>query len=207
MKGTFITFEGAEGSGKSTQAKLVCEYLREKNKKVLELREPGGVPISEAVRKILLNVRNKEMYSRCEVLLYMAARAQLVDEVILPTLKRGGIVLCDRYLDSTLVYQGWGNGDNIDVIKAIGHYATQGLQPDMTLIFDIDTQEGLRRTGKVKDRIEQRSLQYHRRVRKGYLEIAKQEPQRMKVINADGRSKEDINKEVLLYIEQVLQLR
>jgi len=207
VKGTFITFEGAEGSGKSTQAKLVCEYLREKNKKVLELREPGGVPISEAVRKILLNVRNKEMYSRCEVLLYMAARAQLVDEVILPTLKRGGIVLCDRYLDSTLVYQGWGNGDNIDVIKAIGHYATQGLQPDMTLIFDIDTQEGLRRTGKVKDRIEQRSLQYHRRVRKGYLEIAKQEPQRMKVINADGRSKEDINKEVLLYIEQVLQLR
>ena len=120
VKGTFITFEGAEESGKSTQAKLVYEYLKKKKRSVIHLREPGGVSISEAVREILLNVKNKKMYSRCEVLLYMAARAQLVAEVILPALKRGQVVLCDRYVDSTLVYQGWGNGEKKKTIRAIG---------------------------------------------------------------------------------------
>ncbi|MDZ4241548.1 MAG: dTMP kinase, partial [Candidatus Omnitrophota bacterium] len=127
--GKFITFEGSEGSGKSTQAALVCDYLKGRKKPVLFLREPGGVRISEEVRRILLSVKNTDMADECETLLYMAARAQLVKEVIRPALKQGKIILCDRFLDSTVVYQGYGNGVDIAEIKRIGKFATGGIAP------------------------------------------------------------------------------
>lgn len=190
MKGKFITFEGSEGSGKSTQAKLVEEYLGSKKMGVLYIREPGGVKISESVRRILLDVNNTKMADECEVLLYMAARSQLVKEVIVPALKKGQIVLCDRFLDSTIVYQGYGNGINMDMIKHIGEFATQGVAPDLTLLFDIDTEKGLSRAGDTKDRIELRSLAYHNRVREGYLKLAAENPKRIKLIRVDQCKKE-----------------
>ena len=205
IKGTFITFEGAEGSGKSTQARLLTRYLKEKKKKVLAIREPGGVRISEKIRRILLSLESRGMGDACEVLLYMAARAQLVREVIHPALKRGMIVLCDRFLDSTVAYQGYGNGVDLKMIKTIGRFATEGITPDLTLIFDIDAAEGLRRAGREKDRIEQRSLDYHNRVRQGYLRLARQEPGRTRVIKVDG-DKDEVQIRVRGYVDTLLGL-
>ncbi len=202
-KGLFITFEGSEGSGKSTQIALIEAELRKRGSDVLLIREPGGVKISELIRKVLLDVKNTEMNNECEVLLYMAARAQLVGEVIRPALACGKIVLCDRFLDSTVVYQGYGHGMDLKTIQDIGVFATQGVRPDMTLLFDIETEEGLRRAGKNKDRIEQRSLDYHKRVRTGYLRLAKEDPGRFKVVRVD-RSKEEIFQEVKAHIEHCL---
>ena len=165
MKAKFITFEGFEGSGKSTQARLLCRYLKSKGKNVLHIREPGGVVISEKIRGILLDVKNKGMGKICETLLYMAARAQLVEEIIAPALKKGRTVICDRFLDSTLAYQGYGAGVDLAFIRQTGKAATKNIAPDLTLLFDIPVKKGLARTGKVKDRIELRSLQYHNRVR------------------------------------------
>ena len=204
MKGIFITFEGSEGSGKSTQARLLVAHLKSKGKNVLHIREPGGVKMSEDIRKILLDVKNKNMSDACETLLYMAARAQLVKEVIAPALKKGKIVVCDRFLDSTVVYQGYGNGVDINFIKTIGRFATEGIAPDLTLIFDLSVEKGLSRTGKIKDRIELRSLKYHNRVRRGYLALAKNEPGRIKVINAD-QSKSAIQKIVKNYVERLVK--
>ena len=204
MKGKFITFEGAEGSGKSTQSKLAHAYLKKRGKSVLFIREPGGVKISESIRNILLDVKNKKMTKECETLLYMAARSQLVAEVIVPALKKGKIVLCDRFLDSTIVYQGYGCGVDIDFIKRIGKFATQAIEPDLTFLFDIDTKKGLSRKGAVKDRIELRSLDYHRRVRQGYLKLARQERSRIRVIKVD-RSKEEIFAAVKRSIDRLLR--
>ncbi len=203
MTGVFITFEGSEGSGKSTQIAFAEQYLKQQGQDVLVIREPGGVQISEKIRDVLLDVRNTEMTKECEVLLYMAARAQLVEETLRSALTDGRVVLCDRFLDSTMVYQGYGHGMDLAKIRDIGVFATRGLTPDLTLLFDIDTEEGLRRAGNQKDRIEQRSLTYHRRVRQGYLELAKQEPQRIKVITVD-RNKEQIFGEVKKYLDQCL---
>ena len=204
MKGKFITFEGAEGSGKSTQAELIYNYLKKKKKSVLNIREPGGVKISEKIRDILLDVKNVQMTKECEMLLYMAARAQLVEEVILPTLKKGTIVLCDRFLDSTVVYQGDGCGLDKKIIKEVGRFATQGVAPDLTFIFDIEAAKGLSRTGKNKDRIEQRSLEYHALVRRGYLQLAKEESQRIKVIEVN-KSKEEIGAIVKKHVEELIE--
>ena len=211
MKGKLITFEGAEGSGKSTQASLLYGYLVSKKKRVMYVREPGGVRISEAIRRVLLDVKNKEMNDICETLLYMAARSQLVTEVIAPALKKGTIVLCDRFLDSTIVYQGLGCGVDVDFIKQVGKVVTQGIKPDLTFLFDIEIKKGLFRKGKVKDRIEGRSLPYHSKVRRGYLELARQEPHRIKVIPVGkskglDRSKEEIQEEVRRWVERVVGL-
>ncbi|MBF0484478.1 MAG: dTMP kinase [Candidatus Omnitrophica bacterium] len=194
-KGFLITFEGSEGSGKSTQIELLRQYLVKKRKKVMYVREPGGVLISEKIRAILLDAANKKMGSECETLLYMAARAQLVREVILPALHKGYIILCDRYMDSTVAYQGYGNGINIDDIYQIGEFATAGISPDLTFVFDIDAKKGLARIKRQKDRIEQRKLDYHNRVRAGYLAIAKREPLRVKLLDAN-RTKEDLQEEI-----------
>lgn len=205
MKGRFITFEGAEGSGKSTQAKKVLDYLRKKNLDVMLLREPGGVAISESIRKILLDVKNSAMTNECETLLYMAARAQIVEEVIIPEIKKGTIILCDRFLDSTLVYQGYGNGVELNFIRHVGSVVTQDVVPHLTFLFDLPAEKGLSRTGVHKDRIELRSLAYHKRVRQGYLTLAKEEPNRIRVIDAN-RSKSEINEDVRKYINELLGL-
>jgi dTMP kinase len=206
VRGTFITFEGSEGSGKSTQIALVRTYLKKKKKPVLFVREPGGVKISEKIRNILLDVENKKMGDECETLLYMAARAQLVKEVVAPALKKGKIVLCDRFLDSTMAYQGYGNGVDRAAIMRIGRFATLGIRPDITFFFDIDVQKGLSRISRKKDRIERRAIAYHHRVRQGYLAIARREPGRVKRIDAT-QSKEEIYKVVQRHIDRLLNLR
>jgi len=203
VKGKLITFEGSEGSGKSTQIKLICHYLKRKNKSVVFLREPGGVPISEKIRRILLDVQNSRMSDECEILLYMAARAQLVDQRIQPALKQGQVVLCDRFLDSTVVYQGFGNGIDIGMIKKIGKFATQGVKPDLTFIFDIETRTGLSRIKRAKDRIERRAVVYHNRVRKGYRRLAGLEPKRIKLIRVN-KSKEEIHQVVRRSVDHIL---
>ena len=206
MKGTFITFEGSEGSGKSTQIELVCKYLKQKKKPILFVREPGGVKISEKIRGVLLDVKNTRMSSECETLLYMAARAQLVEEVVVPALKMGKVVLCDRFLDSTIAYQGYGNGVDIKAIKSIGEFATRKIQPEITFFFDIDARKGLSRIkGRTKDRIERRAICYHNRVREGYIKIAHREPGRVKLIDA-GRTKEEIFAVVVKHIDRLLKL-
>ena len=205
VSGKFITFEGAEGSGKSTQAALVLEYLKSKKLPTLLLREPGGVKISENIRKLLLDVNNAGMGDECETLLYMAARAQMVKEVLEPQLKSSKIVLCDRFLDSTLAYQGYGNGIDIKIIEQLGLFATKGLAPDLTILFDIQPEKGLGRAGQKKDRIESRSLEYHKRVRNGYLDLSKQYPARIKVIKVDA-GVEEIFKRVKVYIDALVGL-
>lgn len=205
MKGKFITFEGSEGSGKSTQTSMVAEYLKSRGLPLLLLREPGGVRISEAIRALLLDVKNTDMTKESETLLYMASRAQMVEEVLKPALKRGMVVLCDRFLDSTIAYQGYGNGVGIKAIKEIGDFATQRIKPGLTFLFDIETEKGLSRTNAVKDRIELRSLDYHRRVRKGYLALSRLEPKRFCVIKVNA-GKEQIFEIVRKRIDQFLKI-
>ena len=205
MNGKFITFEGSEGSGKSTQAALVLEYLKSKKLPVMLLREPGGVKISEAIRKLLLDVDNTGMGNECETLLYMAARAQMVKEVLVPQLTSGKIILCDRFLDSTIAYQGYGNGINVKTIEQLGGFVAGGLTPDLTILFDIEPQKGLARTNIKKDRIESRPLEYHHRVREGYLALSQRYPQRIKVIQVDA-DKDEIFKRVKSYMDALLGL-
>jgi len=186
MKARFITFEGSEGSGKSTQSKFLYQYLRARGLKVIYLREPGGTKISEKIRAILLDAKNDSMLSVCETLLYMAARAQLAAEVIRPALRQGKIVICDRFLDSTVAYQGYGLGIDIDAIKRMGNFSTQGLKPDLTILLDLPIKEGLKYRKHGKDRIEKRSFAYHNRVRRGYLNIAARQPRRVKIVKVQA---------------------
>ncbi len=180
-KGMLITFEGPEGSGKSTHVRLVCNYLRQKGIKVLHLREPGGALISEKIRRVLLDPKNKGMDDFCEMLLYQAARAQVVRQKVLPALKKGKVVILDRFLDATICYQGYGAGLDLKLIKRIGQVVTCGLVPDLTILLDISAERGLRKSSS-RDRIERKSLQFHRRVRRGYLKLARQNPRRIKVV-------------------------
>lgn len=203
MKGKFITFEGSEGSGKSTQIELIRRYLQKKKRKVLFLREPGATAIGEEIRRILLDVGSSGMSDACETLLYMAARAQLVRERIIPALRQGAVVLCDRFLDSTLAYQGYGSGVDIGWIRKLGRFATGDLAPDLTFFFDIDAKEGLGRIHRPKDRIERRSILYHSRVRRGYQALARREPGRIKLIKVDG-GKEEIHQVVRRYVDGLL---
>ena len=185
-RGRFITFEGGEGSGKSTQIKSAIEFLKEKGFSVVFTREPGGTEIGEEIRKILLGRRYKKMDDYCELFLFVASRAQLIKEVIKPELAKGKIVISDRFLDATICYQGYGSGLNIDFIKEINGFIK--LKPDLTILLDVDVSEGLRRA-KEKDRIEQKSFAYHQRVRAGYLKLAVQEPERIKVVKVEGMRK------------------
>ncbi|MDP8230658.1 MAG: dTMP kinase [Candidatus Gorgyraea atricola] len=202
-RGLFITFEGPEGSGKSTHSKLLCDFLREKGHKVLYTREPGGTLISEKIRKVLLDPKNKGMDVACEMLLYIAARAQIIKEKILPALKRGEIVVCDRFTDATLVYQGYAGGIDLKTIKDINTIATKGISPEVTFLLDIEAKKGLLRSGKNKDRMERKSLLFHKKVRQGYLMIARKEPRRVRILSAIGEiseTQEKIRKIVLKLI-------
>jgi dTMP kinase len=181
MKGKFITFEGSEGCGKSTQSRLLYEYLKKKLCKVVYLREPGGTRISERIREILLDPEN-HMEPETEMLLYMASRAQAVKEIIKRAILKGKIVVCDRFLDSTIAYQGYGLGIGISDIKCIGDFATIGIRPDITILLDLPVHQGLKYRKFSKDRIERRSYLYHLRVRRGYLKLAAQEPKRIKIV-------------------------
>ena len=183
----FITLEGPEGSGKTSQIPPLAAYLRQEGYNVLTLREPGGTEISEQVREVLMNLRNTAMHPRTEILLFLAARAQLVEEVIRPALAGGKIILCDRYADSTLAYQGYGHGVDLGVLRSLLDFATGGLWPDLTLLLDIETAAGLNRkqNGGEWNRLDAYTQAFHQRVRQGYLELARSEPQRWQIIAAD----------------------
>ncbi|MEK6732265.1 MAG: dTMP kinase [Candidatus Omnitrophota bacterium] len=204
-RGIFITFEGPEGSGKTTHSRLLCDFLRKRGFRVLHTREPGGTLISEKIRKILLDPKNKGMDAGCEILLYMAARAQIVKQKILPALEKNKIVVCDRFTDATLAYQGYAGGMDIKIIKNIAGIITKGLKPDITFLLDIDAKAGLLRAGRTKDRMERKSILYHNKVRNGYLQIAEKEPGRVKVISATveiQKTQERIRKIILSNIKQ-----
>lgn len=185
----FVTFEGPEGSGKSTQIQRLAAALEAQGLAVLATREPGGTAIGNAVRAVVLNPAHTEMSLRAETLLFNAARAQIVDQVIRPALAAGQIVLCDRYADSTLAYQGYGHGQDLASLRRLGDYATGGLLPKATVYLDIDVREGLRRkkAGAAEEwnRMEEKTLAYHQAVRRGYLELAAASPERWLVIDAD----------------------
>jgi dTMP kinase len=189
MKGKFITFEGSEGCGKSTQSRMLYDYLKSEGKKVIYLREPGATKVSEKIRDILLDAKNDLMLPECEMLLYMAARSQIVGEIIKPRLEKGFIVICDRFLDSTIAYQGYGLGMNVGFIKRVGKFATLNLKPNLTIFLDLPVSSGLVHRDGNKDRIEKRSLAYHLRVRKGYLSLAHREAKRIKIVKVE-KSKE-----------------
>jgi len=185
--GKFITFEGPEKSGKSTQAKLLSEYLKDKGYKVIFLREPGSTEIGESIRQILLDTKHQGMSEMTEMLLYMAARAQIVEELVKPSLKKGFIVLCDRFLDSTLAYQGYGCGLDKNSILSVGRLATSGIKPDLTLLLDFWASSENLKNHKAPDRIEMRSHSFHSRVRRGYFELAKKFPRRIRIVKVEDK--------------------
>ena len=181
-KGILITLEGNEGCGKSTQIKLLRQYLKREGYPAYLTREPGGTHIGNMVRHILLDPKNKEMSAECETLLYMASRAQLIQEVLKPKLSEGKIVLCDRWLDATLAYQGYGGGVDIAWIRELGRIVTAGVTPKVTIFMDLPVEIGLKRATSFKaaDRMEQKKSLFHKKVHAGYVAIAKREPKRIK---------------------------
>lgn len=193
----FITFEGPEGSGKSTQLPRLAQFLEESGYSVVKTREPGGTKIGDQIREVLMRMENTELHPRTEILLFLAARAQLVEELIRPSLQEGKIILCDRYGDSTLAYQGYGHGLNLDDLRAMLQFATGGLKPDLTILLDIDVLTGLKRK-KIKaewNRIDAFELSFHERVREGYHILAAQEPDRWKIVDA-AQNPEQVQKEI-----------
>ncbi len=182
----FISFEGPEGSGKTSQVAKLVAYLQEEGYAVLATREPGGTFIGDQIRDVLSNLDNTSMRPRTEILLFQASRAQLVEQVIRPHLKGGGIVLSDRYADSTLAYQGYGHQVDLEKLKSIIEFATGGLKPDLTILLDIDVEEGLQRRsrGGEWNRLDAYDLAFHQRVRQGYHQLVQEEPERWKIVNA-----------------------
>jgi dTMP kinase len=214
----FITFEGVEGSGKTTQIQRLRKYLTKKGIPCKVTREPGGVPIGEKVRKILLDPNHHEMVPMAELFLYEAARAQHVKEVIKPFLKKGGIVVCDRFSDATLAYQGYGRRIDLKWIAHLNRLASQGIKPDVTFLLDCPSDVGLKRAlyrnrtlkQEREERFEREKIQFHQRVRKGYLAIAKKEPRRVKVVDTregEERVFEKIRKTVDNLISRVQGVR
>ena len=182
----FITLEGPEGSGKSSQLPDLAEFLRGQGWDVLTTREPGGTPIGDQIRQILMRLDNQELHPRTEILLFLASRAQLVEQVIKPALREGKLVLCDRFGDSTLAYQGYGHGLDLGTLRTMLDFATDKLKPDLTLLLDVDVETGLQRKRKEDEwnRLDAYALAFHQRVREGYHELCRQEPERWRVIDA-----------------------
>lgn len=180
-QGFFLTFEGPEGSGKSTQIRFAMNFLRKKGYPVLLLREPGGTETSEAIREVLLHKRLKAMGPETELLLYLAARAQLVREKINPSLQQGKVVIVDRFEDSTAAYQGFGGGIPLKTIENFSRFVRGNLKPNLTILLDVETKAGLKRSGR-GDRIEKKSIAFHEKVRKGFLTLARREPRRFFVV-------------------------
>lgn len=208
MRGLFISFEGVEGSGKTTQAALLAEYLRNKGFTVIKTEEPGGTPISVSVRKILLAPENRAMDPVTELLLYNAARVQHIKEIILPAVGRGDIVITDRFSDSTIAYQGFGRGIDLKLIDSLDLIATNRLRPDITFLLDIEASEGLARNRNTNksDRIEMEHLSFHERVRTGFINLASKEQKRIRLINS-ADAVEKIHAAIVAVVDEFLQSR
>jgi len=201
----FVTFEGIDLSGKSTQIMLLEKYLKEKNKKVISVREPGGTEISEKIRNIILDKDNLKMEYLTEFLLFSASRQQLTQEVILPHLKKNFTILCDRYFDSSTAYQGYGGKVDMKIINSVNKIATSHLIPDITFLIHISIDESIRRKRLMKkneDRIEQKKISYYKKVIIGYLQIAKNNKERFVVINGSN-SKQEISKEIIHSLNEI----
>ncbi len=207
MRGLFITLEGGDGAGKSTQIRNIEKFFAEKGMTVTHTREPGGPPIAEKLRAILLDPANKEMHAVTEMLIYAAGRAQNVREIVEPALERGEIVICDRYVDSSIAYQAYGR-DLGEMVAEVNHRATGGLRPDLTIWLDIDPETGKARAthDKDPDRLEQESTAFHTRVREGYASIAKAEPERFKRIDATG-TVDEIKDEIYRFLEELCKAK
>jgi dTMP kinase len=202
QKGLFITFEGADGCGKTTQIKLLNEFLRNNGYQTLLTREPGSKGLGERLRNILLNYEG-EVSPTCESFLFLADRAQHIDCAIKPALQKGIIVLCDRHTDSTVAYQGYGRGLDINQIKSLNKIATREVVPDLTIVLDVDIATSQSRVGAEKDRMESAGVEFFEKVRQGFLQIAKNEPQRVKVINS-ADTIENIHNKILELVKQCL---
>jgi len=205
-KGLLITFEGGEGAGKSSHIEAIEQALRDQGYDVLVVREPGGTRVGEAIREILLSRDNEGMSPRCEIHLYEAARAQIVDEVIKPALERGTIVLCDRFYDSTTAYQGYGRGIDLSVIENLNMSATGGVVPDRTLIVDVPVEVGLARASddQEPDRLESAPIAFHEAVRQGFLALAEQNPERIRIVDGN-RDREIVRSEIEAFVREVLE--
>ncbi len=200
QKGLFITFEGIEGCGKTTQAKLLQKALQSSGYEVLRSREPGGPAISEEIRKLLLNPQHKEMLPETEMLLYMASRSQHTGEWIIPALEEEKIVICDRYFDSTLAYQGAARNVNLSIIETITYFATFNLTPQLTFLLDLEVEKGMDRINNRQfDRLEQETREFHEKVRKQYLSIAKKYSFRYFVLNGE-QPRDIIHEQVLAQV-------
>ena len=194
----FINLEGPEGSGKTSHIKPLVEWLTAQGHTVHATREPGGTDIGEQIRAVIHDLKNTEMHPRTETLLYQAARAQIVEQVIRPKLAEGTVVLSDRYYDSTIAYQGYGHQQNLDQVRALVRYATGGLTPDLTILLDIEVEAGLKRktqNASEWNRLDAYDVDFHRRVRAGYLEMVRQEPKRWRVVDA-SRAWEEVQGEL-----------
>lgn len=201
-KGLFITFEGIDGSGKSTQLELIANSLQQLNSDIVITRDPGGTKLGCKVRNILLNYEG-HIAPKCELFLYLADRAQHINEKIIPALNEGKIVLCDRYIDSTLAYQGYARGLDIEEIKYLNKIVTDSTMPDLTIIFDVTLETSIKRIGDKKDRLESEKSEFHKKVREGYLDLAKKSPERIKIINANNDI-ETVFKDAIEIIKQYL---
>lgn len=197
----FYSFDGIDGGGKSTQLKLFCDWLAERGEQVVTCRDPGSTPLGEAVRDLLLNRRDLEIHRRSEMLLYMAARAQLVEQVIRPALVEGKTVVSDRYLLANVVYQGHAGGLDVEKLWRIGEVATTGIKPDLTFLLDIDPQAATARIRRAPDRMESQGDDFRRRLRDGFLAEAARQPDRIRRINAD-QSIEAVQAEIRSAVEQ-----
>lgn len=206
-KGIFISIEGPEGAGKTTVLERIVQELENSGKDVIQTREPGGIAIAEQIRSVILNKENTEMDARTEALLYAAARRQHLVEKVIPAIERGAIVLCDRFIDSSLAYQGHARGLGIDEVASINAFATEGMMPELTLLFDVSPEVGLarihRHEGREVNRLDLEGLNFHEKVREGYLLLAKQDPRRIMVIDAE-EEKESVFQAALAQIKKVL---
>ena len=207
MRGLFITLEGGDGAGKSTQIRNMEKFFADRGMTVTHTREPGGPPIAEKLRAILLDPANSEMEAVTEMLIYAAGRAQNVRETVEPALERGEIVICDRYVDSSIAYQAYGR-ELGGMVAEVNHYATGGLRPDLTVWLDIDPETGRARAAHDKDpdRLEQESAAFHARVREGYASIAKAEPERFKRVDAT-LTVDEIKDEIYRFLEELCKAR
>lgn len=208
MSGLFITLEGTDGSGKTTQINRLKEYFSERGYRVVCTREPGGTPIGEKIREIIIDKNNSEMANITEALLYAAARAQLVNEVIEPVLKDGGVVISDRFLDSSLVYQGFARGMGENFIKNINRACVNSLEPDITFLLKLKPEDSIARKSKQAelDRLEAEKANFHQRVFDGYISLARRNKERIKIIDA-LKTEEDIHNEILKHIESFMKKR